>query len=109
MIFFYYSHFTFFGSFGIFAKDSNFIIGTPQTYTDTDTHTCTHAHVQAHPDTHTYRYRHAHTHTDVHVRNLRKFYFKPNFKLKWAKIVTLSGKSEVTFTSDPLLSFKQEI
>ena len=41
-------HFTLFGSFGIHAKDTNFIFGIPQTYTCTDTQTCTHidTHVQ---------------------------------------------------------------
>ena len=38
----HYLHFTLFGSFGIHAKDTNFIFGTPQTYTCTDTQTCTH-------------------------------------------------------------------
>ena len=37
-----FSHFAAFGSFGIHAKDRNFIFGTPQTYRDTDTYTCTH-------------------------------------------------------------------
>ena len=43
-------HFALFGSFGIHAKDTNFIFRTPPTYTDTDTHTHTH--------THTHMYRH---------------------------------------------------
>ena len=42
-------HFTLFESFGIHAKDTNFIFGIPQTYTCTDTQTCTHM------DTHMYR------------------------------------------------------
>ena len=70
----YYFTFYTFGSFSIHAKDTKFIFGTPQTYTDTDKH----IHVQAHPETHTctgtHRYRytqmHAHTHTgtyqDIH-------------------------------------------
>ena len=42
-------HFTLFGSFGIHAKDTNFIFGIPQTYTCTDTQT------RIHIDTHMYK------------------------------------------------------
>ena len=93
---------------------------THHRHTQTQLHTDTHIHVQAHPETHkctgTHRYRytqmhvHTHTHTDAHRHTLRhtdtcmfvcthtdvhmgkgNFYFKPTFKLKWAKWLLLMG------------------
>ena len=62
------SHFALFGSFGIYAKATDFIFGTPQTYTDTDT--CTH--IDKHMYRHTQRQTHSHTHTDVSRHTLRQ-------------------------------------
>ena len=62
----------YFGSFGIHAKDTNFIFGIPQTYTCTDTQTCTHidthiyrdidTQIQIQRDKHICIYTHMHTH-----------------------------------------------
>ena len=101
-------HFTLFGSFGIHAKDTNFIFGIPQTYTCTDTQTCTHmdthmyrdidTQIQIHRDICMFVYKHTHTHTDVHVGNLRNCYFKSTFKSKLTKLVTLNMKFEEIVT-----------
>ena len=66
------SHFALFSSFGIHAKDTNFIFGILQTYTCTDTQTCTHidthmyrdidTQIQIHRDICMFVYKHTHTH-----------------------------------------------
>ena len=83
--------FTLFASFGIHAKDINFIFGIPQTYPCTDTQTCTHidmhmyrdidTQIQIHTDTcmFVYIHKHTHTHTDMHVGNLRKLLVQIHF------------------------------
>ena len=101
-------HFTLFGSFGIHAKDTNFIFGIPQTYTCTDTQTCTHM------DTHMYRdidtqiqicrdicmfvYKHTHTHRCAWGKYKEIVSSNPLFKSKLTKIVTLNIKFEEIVT-----------
>ena len=83
-------HFTLFGSFGIHAKDTDFIFGIPQTYTWTDTQTWTHTCTEK--LTHSYRYTrdicmfvYKQTHTthtpNVHVGNIRKLLLQIDFKV----------------------------
>ena len=82
-------HFTLFASFGIHAKDTNFIFGIPQTYTCTDTQTYTHidthmyrdidTQIQIHTDTCMFVYIHKCTHTNMHVGNLRKLLVQIHF------------------------------
>ena len=101
-----FSHFAPFGSFGIHAKDTNFIFGTPQTYIDTDTHTCTHmyrytqihtdTHIQAHIDTDTHTHRYTLRHTQTHACLYTHTYTYTH--------TCVCGKSKEIVTSNALLS-----
>ena len=83
---YYFLHFTPFGSFGIHAKDTNFIFGIPQTYTCIDnrhahtyTERLTHRYTTTHACLYTYTNTHIYTQTDVHVGNLRKWLVQIHF------------------------------
>ena len=84
-------HFTLFGSFGIHAKDTDYIFGIQQTSTCIDIQTCTHidkhtctdilTHRYKYTQTHAclYTYTNKHTHTNMQVGNLRKLLVQIHF------------------------------
>ena len=95
--------------------DTNFIFGIQglthvqtlrhaHTCTKTLTHRCRFAETQACLYTYTNT-----THTDVHVRNLRNYYFKSTFKVKFTKIITLDRNANESVNSKTLLNQKKQI
>ena len=85
-------HFALFASFGIHAKDTNFIFGTPHTHRNRYTQT------HAHTDTPIYRYHFYILYFLAHLAYMLKILI-----LYLATIVTLNGKSKEIVTSNTLL------